>query len=252
MTHVFQKYCLLVIGMVMISVFSAEAIAQNHKKTINIHSVEAFPFVANDSIYEIVPVYQKYAYDTTLNIAYESKRIATKDVLENFALGTYLFSVTKPNSLEITKLPLHLIHDEIYQIVYTKSEGYLGYLEELLNVPFVLSPEFLTEFGHQTDLRVATDCAELAIYGKRKQGMKVPYCGPRRVKEYLVKTDKIEKGIIIHFGHQVSVLYEDRGIKNKIDGDDLLIHAYDLKAEIIPLKETNLHNTPYITYKWKK
>ena len=37
-----------------------------------------------------------------------------------------------------------------------------------------------------------------------------------------------------------------------IDGDDLLIHAYNLKAEIIPLKETNLHNTPYITYKWKQ
>jgi hypothetical protein len=236
----------------LISVFSAEAIAQNHKKTIKIHSVEEFPFVATDSIYEIVPVYQKYAYDTTLEIAYKTKYIARINAIQNLSIGTHLFAVSKPDILKITKLPLHLVHDEIYQIVYTKSEGYLGHLEELLNIPFVLSPEFLTEFGHQTDLRVATDCAELAIYGKRRQGMKVPYCGPRRVKEYLVKTDKIERGIIIHFGHQVSVLYEDRGIKDTIDGDDLLIHAYDLKAEIIPLKETNLYNTPYIMYKWKQ
>ncbi|MGH1387507.1 hypothetical protein [Kordia sp.] len=252
MTHAFQKYCLQVIGMVMISVFSAEAISQNHKKTIKIHSLKSFPFVANDSIYKIVPVYQKYAYDTSLEIVYKTKHVARKDAIKNLSVGTHLFSEAKPNNLKITKLPLHLVHDEVYQIIYTKNTGYLGYLEELLNIPFVLSPEFLTEFGHQTDLRVATDCAELAIYGKRRQGMKVPYCGPRRIKEYLVKTDKIEKGIIIHFGHQVSVLYEDRGIKNTIDGDDLLIHAYDLKAEIIPLKETNLHNTPYITYKWKK
>ncbi|WP_298509147.1 hypothetical protein [uncultured Kordia sp.] len=252
MTHVFQKYYLQVISLVLISCFSAEVLAQNHRKTIRIHSLANFPFSTNDSIYEITPVYKKYAYDTTQEIAYTSKHVATKDMLENFSVGTYLFSLSKPNHLPETKLPLHIIHDEIYQIVYTKNTGYLGHLEELLNIPFVLSPEFLSEYGHQTDLRVATDCAELAIYGKRKQGMKVPYCGLRGITKYMQKTSVIKKGIILHFGHQVSVLYEDRGIPNVIDGDDLLIHAYKLKAEIIPLKETNLHNTPYITYQWKQ
>ncbi|MEM6719290.1 MAG: hypothetical protein AAF611_08260 [Bacteroidota bacterium] len=252
MTHAFQKYYLQGIVLILISCFCTEVFAQQHTKTIRIHSVDDFPFSETDSLYEIVPMYKEYSYDTTQEISYNSKRMATKVVLENFSVGTYLFSLKKPSKLPNTKLPLHLMQDEIYQIVYTKSSGYLGHLEELLNLPFVLSPEFLSEYGHQTDLRVTTDCAELAIYGKRRQGMKVPYCGPRGITNYLEKTNHIEKGIILHFGHQVSVLYEDRGIPNKIDGEDLLIHAYKLKAEIIPLKATNLHNTPYITYQWKQ
>ncbi|WP_203256248.1 hypothetical protein [Hyunsoonleella ulvae] len=211
-----------------------------------------FPFSENDSIYEILPIYKEYAYDTTQEIAYTAKYVATTEMLKKISVGTHLFSLSKPRELPNTKLPLHLLKEEIYQIIYTKRTGYLGYLEELLNVPFVLSPEFLTEFGHQTDLRVTTDCAELAIYGKRREGLKVPYCGPRGIVKYLSKTDVVKKGIILHFGHQVSVLYEDRGIPNAIDGEDLLIHAYELKAEIIPLKETNLYNTPYIIYQWKQ
>ena len=252
MTPVFRKYYLLVINMVLISCFCSEVLAQQHKKIIRMHTLNDFPFRAKDSIYEIVPIYKEYAYDITQEITYSYKHVATKDVLYNFSVGTHLFSFSQPKELPETKLPLHLIQDDIYQIVYTKNKGYLGHLEELLNIPFVLSPIFLDEYGHQTDIRVATDCAELAIYGKRKQGMKVPYCGPRGIIKYMQKTTVIKKGIILHFGHQVSVLYEDRGIPNVIDGEDLLIHAYQLKAEIIPLKETNLHNTPYITYQWKQ
>lgn len=252
MTHAFQKCCLPVISLLLISCLYNQVFAQQHKKTIHIHALDDFPFIDSDSIYEIMPLYKKYAYDTTLEISYILKRVARKDAILNLSLGSHLFSISKPSSLSNTKLPLHFVRDEIYQIIYAKRTGYLGYLEELLNVPFVLSPEFLTEFGHQTDLRVATDCAELAIYGKRREGLKVPYCGPRGIVKYLSKTDVVKKGIILHFGHQVSVLYEDRGIPNAIDGEDLLIHAYELKAEIIPFKETNLYNTPYIIYQWKQ
>ena len=75
---------------------------------------------------------------------------------------------------------------------------------------------FLTAIvGHQTDLRVCVDCAELAIYGKRRQGFNIPYCGPRGINNYLeeISPDSIFNGCIVHFGDQVDVIYSDEGVK---------------------------------------
>jgi hypothetical protein len=142
-------------------------------------------------------------------------------------------------------------YPDVRQIIITKSEGYLGFLEEQLNVPFVLPPRRLKNGKHQTDCRLAVDCAEMAIYGRRRQGYPIPYCGPKKIKEYLVKTDTLRVGTIIHFGHQVSVLYEDRGEPGVLDAEDLLIHAYRDKAEIVCLKNTDLIRRRYVLYEWK-
>ena len=109
----------------------------------------------------------------------------------------------------------------------------------------------LANHGHQADLRLGIDCAELAIYGRRRMGENIPYVGPRGIKDYLEKTDNVEVGVVLHFGFQVSVLYEDRGKIGKIDEADLLIHAYEDKAEIIELGKTDLWKWPFEMFVWK-
>lgn len=173
-------------------------------------------------------------------------------VLNQLKPGTYFFGIWSNDNVKIrTYEPVHLINTSVVQVVVRKNNTYLGFLTELLNVPFVIPPKTVPNFGHQTDLRVGTDCAELAIYGRRRNGYKVPYGGPRGIKEYLVKTNKVIPGVILHFGFQVSVLYEDRGQPGTIDSEDLLIHAYLDKVSIQRLGDIDLYNKAYELYTWK-
>ncbi len=146
--------------------------------------------------------------------------------------------------------PPHRVIKNAYQIVVKSRRDYLGYLEELLNVPFMLPPKFQGAYGHQTDNRIAVDCAEMAIYGMRRMGYSVPYCGPLNIYKYLVPADTLLPGTVLHFGHQVSVLYQDNGTVGVLDGQDLLIHAYRHKAEIIPLEKTDLKPERCRVYQW--
>jgi hypothetical protein len=172
---------------------------------------------------------------------------------DSLVLGCYLVTPAHLFAVDSVLSVYHILekYPEVQQIIITRSHNYLGYLEEMLNVPFVLPPRRLKDGKHQTDERLAVDCAELAIYGRRRQGYVVPYCGPKKIAEYLVPAQRFQPGTIIHFGHQVSVLYEDRGQPGVLDGEDLLIHAYKDKAEIIALKNTDLDRRPYRLYDWK-
>ncbi|MFN0033158.1 MAG: hypothetical protein ACKVOR_13440 [Flavobacteriales bacterium] len=172
-------------------------------------------------------------------------------IASNLGLGTHyvILSNQPPDTIQI---PTDLLsfHGEIIQVVVTSKSNYLGYLEELLNVPFVLPPRNCQLIGHQSDNRLAVDCAELAVYGMRRMGYSVPYAGPHRITDWLVQTDTLKAGTIIHFGHQVSVLYEDNGVIGKLDPDDLLIHAYKQKAEVISFGYTDLQSSSYLFYAW--
>ncbi len=166
--------------------------------------------------------------------------------LKKMKPGTYLFGLIKLHSSQLhTTDALHLKHEEIIQLVVRQSDDYLGYLTELLNLPFALPPKQLGHLGHQTDLHIATDCAELAIYGRRRMGDKIPYWGPKSLLKHLKPVRKAKPGDLLHFGGQVSVLYEDRGMIGQIDAADLLIHAYKTSVRIEPFADTDLYNRPF-------
>ncbi|MFB6305972.1 MAG: hypothetical protein ABEH43_03115 [Flavobacteriales bacterium] len=199
-------------------------------------------------VFKIQPVYSNPVQSKTIKpITYTVKQVYTERLGEGFHLCTL-------DSIEDDTIASFNIYNDIdiIQIINKTHKGFIGYLEELLNVPFVLPPKKLLGEAHQTDLRLGVDCAELAIYGKRRQGYKIPYCGPRGIKKYLKPTSKLTKGTIIHFGFQVSVLYEDKGQIGHLDNNDLLIHAYKDKAEIKKLGNTDLKKRSYQLYQWKE
>lgn len=193
---------------------------------------------------------------TIEKIEYKTKKLKnqlTNSIDLKLSPGTYNigFSRTPIDSTFSTFYPLTDIDLNIVQVTIREDDSYLGYLTELLGLPFVIPPKLIGSYGHQTDLRLGTDCAELAIYGKRRMGFNIPYCGPRGILEYLKGTDDLNPGTIIHFGHQVSILYEDRGNIGILDHEDLLIHAYQDKVAIEALNKTELADKEYRLYTWK-
>lgn len=172
-------------------------------------------------------------------------------IIDDIKPGTYYFgNFDKISTTIISSKPIHLAYDNIIQLVVREDNSYLGFLTEQLNLPFIIPPKSLSNFGHQTDLNIGTDCAELAIYGKRRLGYDIPYVGPKGITKYLIPVDTISSGTILHFGFQVSILYEDRGKKGELDEDDLLIHAFEDKVKIQPLGDTKLFWIPCKMYQW--
>lgn len=190
------------------------------------------------------------------DIKYKARLVSTKatDVLElDLPPGTYYIGIDELRSGNTYKTyaPLHLTLSHVVQVTIREDDSYLGLLTELIGLPFVLPPRILPQYGHQTDLRVGTDCAELAIYGMRRTGRDIPYVGPSGILDYLEPAPELKPGTIIHYGFQVSVLYEDRGEKGQLDPEDLLIHAYEDRVAIEKLGDLALARLAYKLYQWR-
>lgn len=198
--------------------------------------------------------------------------------------GTYYFGINlelflNSNNGEFsTDLFIHKEYEEkIIQVVYRENDTYLGILKELMNTPFVYVPKYLKGL-HQTDERIGSDCAEFAIYGMRRLGYEIPYCGPNNIYKYanevvssqiyldkndlcklyreesmdLVKVNEegIQPGDIIHFGEQVSIFYDDKGIVGVLDGEDLLIQSYYNEPEIVSIENSGFYGYPIKVYRF--
>lgn len=142
----------------------------------------------------------------------------------------------------------------IVQIVIRKDSSYIGYLYELINTPFILPPGHIPGYGHQTDLRIGSDCAEFAIYGKRRQGYDIPYCGPKNIYKYLnrIEENELKAGDIIHFGEQVSVFYEDKGTIAKFDAEDILCQSYGSTVYFTSYKDCGFYGRSCRFYRWRE
>jgi len=136
------------------------------------------------------------------------------------------------------------------QIVYREDDSYLGYLSELMRSPFVMYPKLLEE-GHQTDLLIGSDCAEFVIYGRRRLGYDIPYCGPELIYDYLSPQEVPMPGDILHYGSQVSVFYEDRGVIGAVDDEDIVLQSYDYRPYFTTIRDNNHVFGIFELYRWK-
>lgn len=118
-------------------------------------------------------------------------------------------------------------------IAVRESDAYLGYLTELLGVPFVYWPEVIPGIGHQTDAQLGADCVAVVVYGRRRMGCATPYVAPaglfklaKPVPATKRGKPRVEAGDILHFGFQTAVLAQDNPPFGELDDGDLVIHAY--------------------------
>ena len=175
--------------------------------------------------------------------------------------------------------PLQEIYSEhVTQLVVRGGEDYLGYLRELMGTPFLMTPRRTPGGHHQTDSRLGSDCAAFAVYGRRRMGRPVEYLGPGGIIRYLrllrpgslavggdsgkdLYLDRLGKpvpigeegllpGDILHFGEQVSVFAEDRGLEGFLDGEDMLIQSWRNGPHLCTVENSGFAHLPVRIYRW--
>lgn len=221
-------------------------------------------------------------------IRYRTREITSGAVLsfppekKEEPFGTRYFAVKGTKSFADVfpeTLPLHEKYPfQVVQVAYRADDTYLGYLTELFGTPFVIAPK-ITEGGfHETESRIGCDCASFAVYGKRRQGYRATYDGPRGIYRYLdelltgplynvpfgeteayvgedgktVTTANIRPGDIIHFGEQVSVFYRDAGIPGILDKDDELMQCFGSTPVVITFAKSGFYGKPLRVFRWRK
>lgn len=193
--------------------------------------------------------------------------------------GTWYFTSTQKPSLPMylqTAEPLMREYvGRVVQVVCRKDDSYIGYLTELLRTPFIMGPMVTRSGFHQTDQRVGSDCAEFAIYGRRRLGKQILYGGPAGAKHYLTEIipgpfqpDRngiyrnrkgetvrigpggIQPGDILHFGQQVSVFYASHGRTDRLNGDDLCFQSWGRTPQIVKIRDCGFYQLPLHVMKW--
>lgn len=142
-------------------------------------------------------------------------------------------------------------------IVVRPDESYVGYVSELIGVPFVYWPDELPGAGHQTDLRLGADCVATVIYGRRRQGCATRYVAPAVLYRIAAPVPlgadgkpQIRAGDILHFGFQTAVLAEDRPPVGELDDGDLVLHAYHGLVERVPFGALPYRGYTYRVLRW--
>jgi len=164
----------------------------------------------------------------------------------------------------------------VVQVVCRPGDSYLGYLHELMGTPFIMGPGVTVSGFHQTDQRVGSDCASFAIYGRRRQGLPVLYCGPSGIVHYLKEivagellpgidgvyhslhgnavstgTDGLRPGDILHFGPQVAIFYQDRGVVGKLDAADLVLESWGNTPHVTTIRHCGFYQFPVRVMRWQ-
>lgn len=153
-----------------------------------------------------------------------------------------------------------IIETEEIVISRYRDRTYTGYLTEIFNLPYVFGGIYLNVNGAASaEALYGTDCANFLIYGKRRQGIRIPYGDPGAMYKSLtmyaevegftnskavsktgllnIDSSLIKAGIILHFGNHVAALYEDTPPYGILDKSDLVVHQLEGYPEIIPLGE---------------
>lgn len=146
-----------------------------------------------------------------------------------------------------------------FQVAVRRDDTYVGYLTELLGVPFVYGPGPTAE-GHQTDLRKGADCVALVIYGKRRQGEPIPYVAPSKLRSYAdrigdrdsVAGTAVREGDILHFGFQTAVVAEDKEPKGRLDDNDMIVHSYHGVAELRAFSRLPYRRAFFDILRWRR
>lgn len=155
----------------------------------------------------------------------------------------------------------------VFTLSIRPDDTYIGYLHELLNAPYIYGSKRI-KGGHQSDLLVGSDCADFAVYGKRRQSSRkkfdYTYTGglyklaSKRTRVHLDAEDyyvdkknrrltfapdgDVRPGDLLNLpdGH-VGVLVRDDG-NGFLDTGDYLMHTLFREPEIVPVREARWGN----------
>src|SRR6266480_1984740 len=131
------------------------------------------------------------------------------------------------------------------------GSGLRAAISEQFGLPYLFGSGELSEnsdTGPETNL--GADCANFVIYALRRQGQRVPWSDPKRLRDDLelmarsaapgtakINAEDLDSGTIIHLGTHVAAVMEDRQPVGILDGNDLVAHQLGGSPEMLTLGE---------------
>jgi hypothetical protein len=160
---------------------------------------------------------------------------------------------------------------DVHRVTFRLRDGYLGYLTELINAPYIFGSAG-PDGRNQTDLLIGSDCADLAVYGRRRLGLKTEYTSTFNIDKQApeqaraVTLDEGGRGLdahgkpivpqpgdVLHFPgtRHVAVFWEDRPPLGVLDANDLMIHTCWKPPAIEPIGATDCASLPWRVLRFK-
>src|SRR5262245_54608789 len=129
------------------------------------------------------------------------------------------------------------------------GNGFRAAITEQFGLPYLFGSGELSEesdTGPETSL--GADCANFVVYALRRQGQRVPWSDPKRLRDHLdlaarsaapgtakITTEDLERGTVVHLGTHVAAVMEDRPPVGILDENDLVAHQLGGAPEILTL-----------------
>jgi hypothetical protein len=129
------------------------------------------------------------------------------------------------------------------------GSGFRAAISEQFGLPYLFGSGELSEnsdTGPETNL--GADCANFAVYALRRQGQRIPWSDPKRLRDDLdlvarsattgtakISAEDLQRGTIVHLGTHVAAVIEDRQPVGILDENDLVAHQLGGTPEILTL-----------------
>ncbi len=164
----------------------------------------------------------------------------------------------------------------VMRVVVRKDDSYLGYLTELNGSPFIFGSAG-PDGRNQTDRLLGADCADLAVYGRRRLGAGAQYTSTYHFDEQAPElaravaldggkaTDRkgraisfgphgVKAGDVLHFpgSRHVAVLWEDRPPLGVLDASDLMFHTCWGPPTVEAIGDAPCASLPWRVLRWRE
>jgi hypothetical protein len=129
------------------------------------------------------------------------------------------------------------------------GSGFRAAITEQFGLPYLFGSGELSEnsdTGPETNL--GADCANFVVYALRRQGQRVPWSDPKRLRDHLdlvgrlaapgtakISAEDLNCGTIVHLGTHVAAVMEDGQPVGVLDENDLVAHQLRGTPEILTL-----------------
>ena len=165
---------------------------------------------------------------------------------------------------------------EVLRVTFRKDDSYLGYLTELVNTPYIFGSAG-PDGDNQTDNLVGADCADLAVYGRRRMGLPTPYTSSFDLDRLAPQASRAvslddagvalgadgkpiaipsgaRPGDSLHFpnSRHVAVLWEDNPPSGVLDENDLMFHTCWAPPKVEAIGSSSCASLPWRVLRFPK
>lgn len=129
------------------------------------------------------------------------------------------------------------------------GSGFRAAVTQQFGLPYLFGSGELSaasDTGPETNL--GADCANFVVYALRRQGQRIPWSDPKRLRQQLdfvarsatpgvprITPEDLQRGTIVHLGTHVAAMIEDRNPLGILDENDLVAHQLPAAPELVTL-----------------